>query len=82
MSGVLRAAGVASALVAAVNAHGTVQGFIHDGEWITGYNPSFQYDNPEPKTPGWRIPKDLGNGFIAPDAFDTSDVICHVGKAS
>ena len=44
-----------------------------------GYNPSFQYINPPPKVVGWSIPTDLDNGFIAPDAFDTPDVICHKG---
>lgn len=42
-----------------------------------GYTPSYQYITPAPKTVGWLVPLDLDNGFVAPDAFGTSDVICH-----
>ncbi|OBT83529.1 hypothetical protein VE02_07371 [Pseudogymnoascus sp. 03VT05] len=60
-----------------VTAHGTVSGIIADGKYYVGYNPSFQWVNPIPSVVGWSIPTDLVNGFIAPSAFSTSDVICH-----
>lgn len=43
-----------------------------------GYNPSYQYITPAPITVGWVIPEDLSNGFIAPSAYQTSDIICHL----
>ncbi|KFZ17508.1 hypothetical protein V502_04551 [Pseudogymnoascus sp. VKM F-4520 (FW-2644)] len=64
-------------LVPIVAAHGTVSGIIADGVYYVGYNPSFQWANPIPSVVGWSIPTDLDNGFIAPSAFSTSDVICH-----
>lgn len=36
-----------------------------------------QYASPPPKVVGWSIPTDLDNGFVAPSAFNTADVICH-----
>lgn len=36
-----------------------------------------QWQSPAPKVVGWSIPTDLDNGFVAPDAFSTNDVICH-----
>ncbi|KAL3421241.1 endo-1,4-beta-glucanase [Phlyctema vagabunda] len=66
-------------LVSAVAAHGTVSGIVADGVYYKGYNPSFQYETPAPVVVGWSIPKDLDNGFIAPNNFGTADVICHVG---
>jgi hypothetical protein len=47
-----------------------------------GYTPSLQYQNPPPVVVGWSIPEDLDIGFIAPDAFATSDVICHKGATN
>ncbi|KAG9229118.1 glycoside hydrolase family 61 protein [Amylocarpus encephaloides] len=68
--------------VSTVAAHGTVSGIVADGIYYTGYNPSFQYMTPQPITPGWKIPKDLDNGFIAPAAYTNPDIICHVGAAN
>jgi hypothetical protein len=33
----------------------------------------------EPVVIGWTTPENQDNGFIAPDAFATPDVICHKG---
>ncbi|CAG8951507.1 hypothetical protein HYFRA_00007423 [Hymenoscyphus fraxineus] len=65
-------------LASLASAHGTVSGIVADGVYFTGYNPSFQYQSPAPITVGWKIPKDLDNGFIAPAAYGTGDIICHV----
>jgi cellulase len=37
-----------------------------------------QYITPNPITVGWKTPKDLDNGFIAPAAYASADIICHV----
>jgi cellulase len=47
-----------------------------------GYNPSMQYITPNPATVGWKTPKDLDNGFIAPAAYANADIICHVGAGN
>ena len=64
------------ALVTSVAAHGHVAGIVADGVWYSGWNPSYQYQNPVPLVPGWAS-NNLDNGFVAPDAFATSDIICH-----
>ncbi|KAG4420482.1 hypothetical protein IFR04_006402 [Cadophora malorum] len=69
-------------LVSTVVAHGTVSGIVADGVYYDGYNPSYQYITPAPVTVGWKIPKDLDNGFIAPNNFATADMICHVGATN
>jgi len=43
----------------------------------TGYNPNMQWISPSPKIVGWSVPLDLDNGFVAPSAFSTTDVLCH-----
>ncbi|QSZ34557.1 hypothetical protein DSL72_006151 [Monilinia vaccinii-corymbosi] len=63
--------------VSAARAHGTVSGIVADGIYYNGYNPSYQYTSPAPVTVGWLIPQDLDNGFIAPSAYTSSDIICH-----
>ncbi|KAF7872286.1 hypothetical protein EAF04_003210 [Stromatinia cepivora] len=65
-------------LISVVGAHGTVSGIVANGIYYNGYNPSYQYITPAPVTVGWPIPKDLDNGFIAPAAYTSSDIICHV----
>jgi len=69
-------------LVSTVVAHGTVSGIVADGIYYDGYNPAYQYITPAPVTAGWKIPQDLGNGFIAPDTFAKPDVICHLGATN
>jgi cellulase len=31
---------------------------------------------------GWSIPEDQSNGFIAPDAYASSDIICHLAATN
>ncbi|TVY82836.1 Endoglucanase-4, partial [Lachnellula suecica] len=69
-------------LISTVAAHGTVSAIVANGIFYEGYNPSYQYITPAPVTVGWKIPSDLANGFIAPDSFATSDVICHLSATN
>ncbi|CAD6445645.1 c61b552d-dd6d-4af0-b1da-487f2701b99b [Sclerotinia trifoliorum] len=71
-----------AAFISGVAAHGRVQGIVADGVWYEGYNPSFQYDQVAPVVAGWSDPSDLSNGFISPDAYGTSDIICHLSATN
>ena len=74
----LQTAALVGAFAASAYAHGHVTGIVADGTYYEGYDPSFQYQQTPPKVVGWSDPKDLGNGFIAPDAYGTPDIICHL----
>lgn len=63
-------------LAPVVSAHGHVSGIVADGKWYTGWNAAMKYQNPIPATAGWQA-DNLDNGFIAPSAFASSDIICH-----
>lgn len=69
-------------LISMVTAHGTVTSVIINGVFYEGYSPSYQYITPAPVTVGWKIPDDLGNGPIAPSAYATSDIICHLNATN
>ncbi|THV43988.1 hypothetical protein BGAL_0778g00030 [Botrytis galanthina] len=71
-----------AAFISGVAAHGRVQGITADGVWYEGYNPSFQYEQVAPVVAGWSDPTDQANGFIAPDAYGTSDIICHLAATN
>ncbi|QSZ34819.1 hypothetical protein DSL72_007678 [Monilinia vaccinii-corymbosi] len=71
-----------AAFIAGVAAHGRVQGITADGVWYDGYNPSFQYAQVAPIVAGWSDPADLSNGFVAPDAYGTPDIICHLSATN
>ena len=47
-----------------------------------GYHANFQYEATQPVVVGWSIPEDLNNGFIAPDAYNSSDIICHLAATN
>jgi len=68
----------AVAFASGVAAHGHVSGASIDGTYYEGYNPSFQYYSTPPVVIGWSTPDDLSNGYIAPDAYATSDINCHL----
>ncbi|KAF2755560.1 glycoside hydrolase [Pseudovirgaria hyperparasitica] len=68
-------------LVPLVSSHGHVSGIVADGIWYSGYDPAFAYANPIPKVAGWTA-SNIDNGFIAPDAFGTSDIICHKNSSA
>ncbi|KIW39416.1 uncharacterized protein PV06_09187 [Exophiala oligosperma] len=64
-------------LVSRVSAHGIVSGIVAGGKWYSGYNPSFQYQNPPPVVAGWSIPEDNDYGFVSD--YTSPDIICHKG---
>lgn len=72
--------GAIAALAATSYAHGTVSGIVADGTYYGGWHLDYYYaiqnGQSYPATPGWYA-EDLDNGFIAPDAYTTADIICH-----
>ena len=36
----------------------------------------------QPVVVGWSTPEDLSNGFVAPNAYSSSDIICHLGATN
>lgn len=61
------------------SAHGYVAGItVNGGSWIDGANPNWYYqpEGTAPETPGWKA-LNQDNGFVAPDAYTTSDIACH-----
>ncbi|KAF2805266.1 uncharacterized protein BDZ99DRAFT_480659 [Mytilinidion resinicola] len=73
----LQLATLLSTLVTSTVAHGHVSGIVADGTYYQGYDPSFQYQSTPPAVVGWSCPDCLDNGFVAPDAYGTSNITCH-----
>ncbi|KAL6912474.1 hypothetical protein FSST1_010234 [Fusarium sambucinum] len=75
---------VASAFATAVLAHGTVTGIKVDGVYQPGYSLDSYYavknGGEAPVIAAWSA-ENLDNGFVAPDAFGTSDIACHIKSA-
>ncbi|SPO03964.1 related to endoglucanase IV precursor [Cephalotrichum gorgonifer] len=67
------------------HAHGIADGLAvypkggSGGTYYKGYNPSMQFQSPPPDVVGWSTPDDLQNTFVAPSAFSSPDIICHLG---
>ncbi|AEO64177.1 2d26e2b4-0ac6-4ad5-82f3-94a10a194b3f [Thermothielavioides terrestris] len=62
---------------ASVAAHGHVSNIVINGVSYQGYDPtSFPYMQNPPIVVGWTA-ADTDNGFVAPDAFASGDIICH-----
>lgn len=60
-----------------VAAHGHVTGINVAGTWYDGYDPtSYPYMSDPPTVVGWTA-SDTDNGFVAPDAYASGDIICH-----
>ncbi|KAI2632283.1 glycoside hydrolase family 61 protein [Hypoxylon sp. NC1633] len=64
---------------AGVQAHGIASAIVIDSTFYDGYNPSYQWKSPPPTVVGWSVPDDLQNTFIAPNQFNTPDMVCHLG---
>ncbi|KAI2611260.1 glycoside hydrolase family 61 protein [Hypoxylon fragiforme] len=62
-----------------VQAHGIASAVVIDSTFYDGYNPSYQWKSPPPTVVGWSVPDDLQNTFIAPNQFNTPDMVCHLG---
>ena len=71
------AVGSALALAIGAAAHGHVSGLVADSIYYEGYDPSMQYESPPPSLVAWSTPSDLDNGFVAPSAYTSADIICH-----
>ncbi|KAK0619732.1 glycosyl hydrolase family 61-domain-containing protein [Immersiella caudata] len=65
---------------AMVAAHGHVSHIIVDGVYYRNYDPTTDFYNPAnaPKVLGWSA-LNQDNGFVEPNSFGTSEVICHKG---
>lgn len=78
------AATLVGAFASAVFAHGTVTGIKVDGV----YQPGYSLDSYYAAQSGQKIPdiaawsaENLDNGFVAPAAYDTKDIGCHIKAA-
>ncbi|PSR92271.1 glycosyl hydrolase family 61-domain-containing protein [Coniella lustricola] len=75
------AAALVGALASGVSAHGHVTGIVADGVYYGGFSLDYYYDEENtgtfPESVGWWA-EDLDNGYIAPTAYNTSDIICHL----
>lgn len=75
------AAALAGALASVVYGHGHVTGVVCDGVYFGGFSLDYYYEKENTGTftesVGWWA-EDLDNGFISPDAYNTSDIICHL----
>ncbi|KAH8682612.1 glycosyl hydrolase family 61-domain-containing protein [Xylariales sp. PMI_506] len=71
---------LAGAFAGVALAHGTVDAFYTDGTFNQGYLLDYYYEKVNtgsfPNIAAWYA-EDLDNGFISPDAYNTSDIICH-----
>ncbi|KAJ4418624.1 glycoside hydrolase 61 [Gnomoniopsis sp. IMI 355080] len=65
------------ALATTAIAHSHVNNLVIDGVYWQGYDPtSYPYESDPPIVVGWTA-ADTDNGFVAPDAYQTGDIICH-----
>lgn len=75
------AAALVGAMASSVLGHGHVTGIYADNVYYGGFSLDYYYDNQNtgtfPESVGWWA-EDLDNGFISPDAYNTSDIICHL----
>lgn len=76
---------VAAGLLASastVAAHGYVSGIVADGTYFGGFLPdTYNYMTTIPDSVGW-TEKATDNGYVAPDAYGTSDIICHKNSSN
>lgn len=75
------AALVAAMATAAVLGHGHVTGVVADGVYYGGFSLDYYYENQNTGTftesVGWWA-EDIDNGFVSPDAYNSSNIICHL----
>lgn len=74
------AAALVGAMASTALGHGHVTGIVADGVYYGGFSLDYYYEKENTGTftesVGWWA-EDLDNGFISPDAYNTSDIICH-----
>lgn len=69
--------GAAISGAVAVAAHGHVDNIVINGVSYAGYDPtSYPYMSDPPTVVGWTA-SDTDNGYVAPDAYASGDIICH-----
>lgn len=74
----IKAVSAAIAGAAVVSAHGHTYGINVAGVWYEGYDPTtFPYESDPPTVVGWTA-SDTDNGYVAPSAYASGDIICHV----
>lgn len=65
------------ASASSVAAHGYVSGIVADGVYYGGFLPdTYNYMSTIPASVGW-TEKATDNGYVAPDAYASGDIICH-----
>ncbi|KAJ5378211.1 uncharacterized protein N7496_005620 [Penicillium cataractarum] len=74
---------VAPALLATLVAgHGHITNIVINGVSYEGWDiNSFPYETDPPTVVAWGTPN-TANGFISPDAYGTSDIICHLNATN
>lgn len=69
--------GTAIYMAVAVTAHGHVTNIVVNGVYYRNFLPNTDpYNSNPPKVMGWTA-GNTDNGYVAPDAFQSSDIICH-----
>lgn len=73
----MRLIGTAIYMAVAVTAHGHVTNIVVNGVFYRNFLPNSDPYNPNPpKVMGWTA-GNTDNGYVAPDAFQSPDIICH-----
>ncbi|KAL7916991.1 glycoside hydrolase family 61 protein [Trichoderma austrokoningii] len=68
---------IALTVATGVVGHGHVNNIVVNGVYYEGYDPtSFPYMPNPPIVVGWTA-ADTDNGFVAPDAYQSPDIVCH-----
>ncbi|KAJ5633445.1 hypothetical protein N7490_009784 [Penicillium lividum] len=64
-------------LAGLVAGHGHISNIVINGVYYDGWDiDSFPYESDPPTVVAWGTPN-TGNGFISPDQYSSSDIICH-----
>ncbi|KAJ5771568.1 hypothetical protein N7520_002097 [Penicillium odoratum] len=64
-------------LAGSVAGHGHISNIVINGVYYEGWDiNSFPYESDPPTVVAWGTPN-TGNGFISPDQYSSSDIICH-----
>lgn len=81
VSKIQSAAALLSALANTAWGHGHVTGIKADDVYYGGFSLDYYYEKQNTGTftesVGWWA-EDTDNGFVSPDAYNTSDIVCHI----
>lgn len=74
-------AALVGAMAGVAYGHGHVTGIVADGVYYAGFSLDYYYEKVNTGTftesVGWWA-EDLDNGYVAPSAYNTSDIVCHL----